>query len=122
MSTPSKHVLVVDDDRHLRFILAHLLKAEGYRVTAAADGQEALDALAGEEPPCFIHLDLQMPGMDGGTFLRERARARLHPEVPVVTLSGCLSSSEELVGLGVANHFIKPVPVEELLDLVRKLC
>jgi CheY-like chemotaxis protein len=120
MSTPAKHVLVVDDDLHVRAVLALLLGAEGYRVTAVADAREALHFLVGAEPPGIILLDLNMPGMDGCTFLRERARARLHPAVPVVTMSGDLPQPEELASWGVADHLVKPVPIEALFEVVRR--
>jgi CheY-like chemotaxis protein len=122
MSTPAKHVLVVDDDLHVRATLALLLGADGYRVTTAADGREALNTLVGMEPPCIILLDLNMSGMDGEAFLRERARAQLHPAVPVVTMSGDLPQPEELASWGVADHLVKPVPIEALLEVVRRHC
>jgi two-component system response regulator GlrR len=122
MSKRPKHVLVVDDDVHVRSTLTLLLEAEGYRVTAVADAREALRFLAGAEPPAIILLDLNMPGMDGGAFLRERARARLYPAVPVVTMSGDLPQLEEPASWGVADHLVKPVPIEALLEVVRRHC
>jgi CheY-like chemotaxis protein len=122
MSNSAKHILVVDDDLHIRAILEQLLRAEGYRVTAVANGQEALQSLAAQEPPCFILLDLQMPGMDGQAFLREQARAALHPTVPIAVLSGNPPRPEELATWGVAAHLTKPVPVEALLEVIHRHC
>ncbi len=71
----SVHVLVVEDDDRLRTVLERLLAAGGYRVTAASNGREALEAVEGGGDFQLVITDINMPEMDGETLLRElRAR------------------------------------------------
>jgi len=82
-------VLVVDDEALVRSLLRRALEAEGFGVTEAASGDEALEILgAAGSPPGLdaVLLDLTMPGRDGGAVLRE-IRAR-HPDLPVALMSG----------------------------------
>lgn len=81
-----KRLLVVDDDLDLRDALADLLVGEGWEVTCAGNGREALDALASERCDVLL-LDYMMPEMHGGEF---RAAQRARPEIvgiPVVLAS-----------------------------------
>jgi two-component system chemotaxis sensor kinase CheA len=59
------HVLVVDDDPHIRGLLGEILEVEGYAVAQAADGLEALDALRAAAEPVVVLLDLMMPRLSG---------------------------------------------------------
>ena len=80
-------ILVVDDDADLRQTLQLLLNDSGYRVTAAANGQAALDQLTAGARPDLILLDLMMPEMNGWQFL-ERARADpALASIPVVIMT-----------------------------------
>ena len=81
-------ILLVDDDPQSRGAAARLLRAEGYRVTEAANGEEALAALKQQRPADLILLDLDMPRIDGLTFLGLlRADPRFNA-IPVVVTSG----------------------------------
>ena len=81
------NILVVDDDADLRQTLQLLLDDSGYRVTAAASGQAALDQLLAGARPDLILLDLMMPEMNGWQFL-ERARADASlAAIPVVIMT-----------------------------------
>ena len=62
---PGDQILVVENHNVTRDVMRHLLEAEGYRVTCAANGHEALERLHEGVPPCVILLDLSMPVMDG---------------------------------------------------------
>lgn len=116
-------ILVVDDDAVVRDSLRDLLVEEGYDVTTAIDGRDALDRLP-EVDPCLILLDLKMPRMDGWEFLARRgdgedaARAD-RPRAPVVLLSGMGYIRD---APGVADFLAKPIQVAQLLDCVRRLC
>jgi DNA-binding response OmpR family regulator len=68
--SPGARVLVVDDDRFIRFAVQRALEREGFTVTAAADGWRALECFD-DEPPDLMMLDLKMPGMDGLQLLQK---------------------------------------------------
>jgi CheY-like chemotaxis protein len=81
----ARRILVVDDDPDLRRRLRGLLEKDGWAVTEAADGREALDRLA--DRPSLVLLDLLMPGMDGFEFLAEFRRRAEFRSVPVIVLT-----------------------------------
>lgn len=80
-------VLVVDDDEGLRRMMAILLSRGGYRVTAAADGEEALASLAVELPSLIIS-DLQMPHCDGVELNRRLERHAVWRRLPLLIVTG----------------------------------
>ncbi|MGH7606153.1 MAG: response regulator, partial [Gemmatimonadales bacterium] len=96
----AKAVLLVDDDEEFRMSLGEFLKAQGFPVVTAADGQDALALLGTIEPPGMILLDFMMPVMNGAQFLAaQRSDARLR-EIPVVLLSaGARDWRGEAVGV-----------------------
>lgn len=114
-------ILVVDDDPDLRGSLAELLEAEGYEVSCANNGEEALDALA-EDAPSAILLDLTMPVMDGWTF---RDRQRLDPRlarIPTVVISASFSDPRSAASLGADAFLAKPFEVSQLTETLQRLC
>jgi two-component system response regulator TctD len=80
--TPPRPVLVVEDDAGLRTYLVSILEAQGYRVVAAASGEEALGAL-GDEHAILAVLDVGLPGMDGFAVAEHLAK-----DVPVIVVTG----------------------------------
>ena len=80
-------VLVVDDDADLRDSLADLLRDEGYAVTLASNGREALDLLPGLQRPCGIVLDIDMPVMNGRQFYQAMRAVPAWADIPIVVLS-----------------------------------
>jgi two-component system, chemotaxis family, chemotaxis protein CheY len=117
MAAPT--VLVVDDDPDILDALSEILEAEGYGVTRARNGQEALDRLE-PSPPGLILLDLMMPVMDGWEFAR-RMRQR-SPEVsnlPIIVLSADRNVGARAREIGAVGHLAKPFELADLLNLVR---
>ena len=111
-------VLVVDDDPDIRLALAEFLIDEGFRVRCAANGREALQALAGDPGDCLILLDLMMPIVNGWQFLDARARDPALARVPVIVITAQPATSGPLAGP------VLPTPLElrRLLDAIRRPC
>jgi|SRR5205823_267566 len=113
-------ILVVDDDATIREALATLLTMEGYRVDAAANGAEALQAVE-RELPALVILDMHMPMVDGWAFA-EAARARgFDPPILVVTATAT-SAERAAREIAAAGFMAKPFDIAELLEAVEKLC
>jgi two-component system response regulator AtoC len=106
-------VLVIDDDPGVRDYMEALVSRQGYEVSAAADGEEALRNLETTQPD-LITLDVVLPGMDGLQTL-EKLKQRL-PDVPVVMLSGHGQARNivEAMRRGASDFLRKPFEVEEL--------
>ncbi|MFF5117848.1 response regulator transcription factor [Dactylosporangium aurantiacum] len=114
------HVLVVDDDPPLADSLRRALVYGGYRVTVAATGPAALDAVAVERPDLVV-LDRLLPGLDGvGVCRRLRATDR---DLPVLMLTARDATADRVEGLdaGADDYLVKPFEYDELLARVRAL-
>jgi CheY-like chemotaxis protein len=118
-ATTVRRALVVDDDPAAREALAAALAREGWAVSTAADGQEALARLREGPVPALVLLDLVMPGMDGWEFLRQREKDPALKAVPVVVVSAAAAQAWG-EGLGVAAHLRKPVEPDQLAREVRR--
>jgi CheY-like chemotaxis protein len=115
-SAPS--VLVVEDDPDIRETLSEVLSAEGYDVTAAANGREALDKLGVMHRPCMILLDLMMPVMNGWEFLRAIEQSADLSSIPVTVVS----AAGHGVPIGGTRFIRKPIDLDLLLEHVRQVC
>jgi signal transduction histidine kinase/CheY-like chemotaxis protein len=111
-------VLVVDDEKATRELIARGLHKEGFRVLAAASGDEAL-RLAREKRPDAISLDVLMPGMDGWTVLRALKGDPLTSSIPVVMVS-MLDDQDIGYALGAADYLTKPFDREKLVLALRR--
>jgi chemosensory pili system protein ChpA (sensor histidine kinase/response regulator) len=114
-------VLVVDDSLTVRRVTQRLLAREGYRVTLAKDGLDALARLA-EETPDVILSDIEMPRMDGFDLVRNlRGDARWR-ELPVIMITSRIAQKhrEHAAQLGVNHYLGKPYAEEELLALIQR--
>jgi two-component system OmpR family response regulator len=113
------HVLIVDDDRGIRELLAGYLEKNGMRVSLAANGRQMRAALE-QGAPDLIVLDLMMPGEDGLVLCRE-LRAGKFRSVPVLMLTARNEEADRIVGLemGADDYLPKPFAVRELLARIR---
>ncbi|HVI75722.1 MAG TPA: response regulator, partial [Anaeromyxobacteraceae bacterium] len=113
------HVLIVDDELNIRRVLAAMLKREGYEVTTAADGEQALAVLQ-KTPVHVVVTDLVMPRMSGLTLL-ERAQAEF-PDVPIImiTAHGTVDSAVQALKAGAFDYITKPFEQEELKKVIAK--
>jgi CheY-like chemotaxis protein len=111
-------VLVVDDDLTIRATFADILGGEGYEVTAAPDGREAMRLAAGQRFDAIL-LDLFMPGMDGLTVLP--LLRDLAPRTGIVIVSAYIEPDRvaEALRLGAAAVLAKPPNLDELLACFR---
>ena len=112
-------VLIADDEKNMRWVLSQALEAEGYEVFEAADGKEALTAVAEHEPEIVI-LDHKMPAPDGMEVLR-RLRSKGH-RFPVIMLTahGNVQTAVEAMKAGANEYLTKPFDLDELKLSIEK--
>lgn len=115
-----RRVLVVDDEENTRLALTRLLSREGYQVRTASNGNEALCQLR-NNPAELIITDLNMPEMNGLTFLRELNREHPMSNVIMITAFGEVESYLEALNLGVFEYLNKPIRLEELKKVMGKI-
>jgi len=120
--TAGARVLVVEDEPHIRDLIALHLKLEGLTATAVGDGDEAL-RLARSEPFDLVILDLMLPGLDGVTVCRAIRRDTPNTDVPILMLTARREESDKVLGLesGADDYLTKPFGVRELVARVRAL-
>jgi DNA-binding NtrC family response regulator len=114
----SGHILVVDDEPGMRRYLQTVLELDSYRVSTAANGEEALSKIQREQPDVVL-LDMVMPGADGLETLKRIREAR--PSTKVVMLS-CVRDTRKVamaMRLGAQDYLSKPVQKEEMDDVLR---
>jgi two-component system chemotaxis response regulator CheY len=101
--------LVVDDSRVVRKVARRILEANGFAVTEAADGQQALDSCRASLPDCVL-LDWNMPVMDGLTFLKSLRAEFGHDNPPVVfcTTENDMDHIEAAIANGAQEYIMKP--------------
>lgn len=113
------HILIADDDRGIRELIATYLEKNGIRVSLAANGREMRNALEYGAPDLIV-LDLMLPGDDGLVLCRE-LRAGNFRTVPVLMLTALGEETDRIVGLemGADDYLAKPFAVRELLARIR---
>ncbi len=117
---PSPRVLVVDDDRAVRESLRRSLEFNGYAVSLACDGAEALAAIAGSAPDALV-IDVMMPRLDG--IETTRALRSAGNDLPILVLTARDSVGDRVEGLdaGADDYLTKPFALDELLARLRAL-
>jgi DNA-binding response OmpR family regulator len=115
-------VLIVEDEPHIRDLVALHLRLEGLEIVAVGDGNEALQH-ARTEPFDVIVLDLMLPGLDGVTICRAIRREPVNSDVPILMLTARREESDKVLGLesGADDYLTKPFGVRELVARVRAL-
>jgi two-component system OmpR family response regulator len=113
------HILVVDDDPHLREVVRFALERAGHRVSEAADGAAALASFA-SEPAELVVLDVLMPELDGLEVCR---RIRARASVPIIFLSSRDDELDRVLGLelGADDYVTKPFSPRELVARAARL-
>jgi len=113
-------ILIVNDEEDIRLTLDQALIDEGYEVSKAINGQEALQKLM-EQPFDLILLDLKMPGLDSLAVLQRMTE--LHPEIKIIIISAraTVESAVEAMKLGATDFIQKPFTPVEIRDMVSKV-
>ena len=115
-------LLTVDDSPSVRKLVEFTLKAKGFKVTPAGDGQEALELMAKEQFDAVI-LDINMPRMDGLELLKKMKGDDAFASIPVVMLTteGQDEDKDKAVALGATAYIVKPFKPTQLLGLIEKI-
>lgn len=113
-------VLVIDDDSYIRELICTVLKNEGFSVSEAVNGRDALKKL-GEEKIDLCVLDLMMPQMDGYEFCKQVRR--YYEDMPILMLTAKSELSQKVKGfeLGADDYLTKPFEIDELLVRIKAL-
>jgi len=108
-----KRVLIVDDEKNMRWVLGQALSGDGYEVLEAADGIEALSIISDQEPDVMV-LDHRMPGKDGMEVLRTVRSKGLQFPIIMLTAHGNVATAVEAMRAGASEYLTKPFDLEEL--------
>jgi len=119
---PARRVLVVEDERSIRELVAQQLRRAGYECRAVASGAEGLELLL-EEPFDVVVLDLMLPGVDGITLCRAIREQGINRHVPILILTARRTEADKVLGLesGADDYVTKPFGVRELMARVEAL-
>lgn len=117
-----KKILIVDDSPTIRKLLGYTLKRNSYITEEAEDGIDAMEKLSGSEIDLVI-VDLNMPNMDGISFVKSLRSGYYNLDVPVIMLTTTSDDElrEEAYGAGINLFLTKPIKPEFLLDKVESL-
>src|SRR3954464_1519520 len=122
VTPPPARVLIVDDERANRQLLQIMLEPEGYDLSLATSGDEAL-AIVARQPPDLVVLDIMMPGMNGYVVTSRLKANPATQHIPVLVLSSLDDQNSQAHGAGAgADGFrAKPVDRRELCQLVKAM-
>ena len=114
------HALVVDDDKNTRRLIQAVLETEGYQVTTAINGEDALEKLEREHIDLVV-LDIMMPGMDGYELTKTLREGQ--SELPILMVSAKQMPEDRRQGflVGTYDYITKPIDVEEMLLRIKAL-
>ena len=120
MAKQPKRILLVDDEENARIGLSRLLSNEGFLVDSVSNGYEALNYLRQQEVNLIIS-DINMPEMNGIIFLKELNKSFPKSNVILITAYGGVESYIEAMNLGAFEYINKPVKIEELKSILKKI-
>jgi DNA-binding response OmpR family regulator len=121
---PHPNILLAEDDRELRELLAFMLFRAGYRVTSCEDGGQLLDHLQNNNGTTFdlVLTDLRMPVLSGLDALRALGDTPVRPPVICMTAFGDAATHAAALKLGAAATIDKPFDLDQLVALVGSHC
>jgi len=115
-------ILIVDDSPTERFYLTDILEKNGYAVTTAVNGEEALAKIRADRPELIL-MDVVMPGANGFQVTRAISRDPALAAVPIIICSSKNQETDRIWGMrqGAKDYFVKPVDPERLLARIAAL-
>jgi len=118
-----KHILIVDDSKTVRNLVAFIMKKEGFTVTMAEDGLDGLEKLYAAGTVDLIISDINMPRMDGFTFIKNVREQDAYRDMPIIVLSteGQEKDIQLGISLGANLYMVKPAQPESMVRNVRML-
>ena len=119
-SGSGSRVLLVDDEFSTAEVLALLLAGEGFHVTTAANGAQALERLE-EAAPDLLVADFMMPGMNGAQLIRMSRALPRYESLPVLLISGAPETALRRYDVKYETFLRKPFSLESFLNAVRRL-
>ena len=114
------HVLVVDDTKNVRLLLTQCLEFEGYTVTTAGNGTEALEILSHQSFD-LIFLDVRMPELSGTEVLRQMRKMGVHSPVVMITAFGTVKNAVECTQLGAVAYLQKPFTENKVKQVLEEV-
>ena len=119
----AKHILIVDDSKTVRNLVAFIMKKEGFKVTMAEDGLDGLEKLYSSEQIDLIISDINMPRMDGFTFIKTVREQEAYRDLPIVVLSteGQEKDIQQGIQLGANMYMVKPAQPDKMVKNVLML-
>ena len=119
----AKHILIVDDSKTIRNLVAFVLKSEGYKVTTAEDGLDAIEKLYNIDAVDLIMADINMPRMDGLTLIKNLREQDIYKDIPIIILSteGQEQDIQTGMTLGANLYMVKPAQPEKMVRNIKML-
>lgn len=119
---PKKSILVVDDEEDILELIGHHLTREGFQVTTATNGENAVKAIT-QKPPDLILLDLMLPGIDGLEVCRILKKENKTADIPIIMLTAKGEESDIITGLelGADDYITKPFSMKVLIARIHAI-
>ena len=113
------HILIVDDEENLRHMLSVMLDKQGYQVSCAANGEQALARLATDSYD-YILCDIRMPEMDGRQFLQQAVGRGITTPIIMMTAYGAVDTAVACMQDGAYDFISKPFKQDEIIIVLKK--
>ncbi|MEA1934886.1 MAG: response regulator [Thermodesulfobacteriota bacterium] len=119
MQSPSKKILVVEDNQDNRELLIKILKVKGFRLIEAVDGEDALQKVSAERPDLIL-MDISIPKIDGYEVTRRLKNQPDFQDIPVIALTAhaMKGDREKALKAGCDGYITKPINIRELPNQV----
>ena len=116
-----KNVMVVEDNEKNRKLMRVVLKAKGYNIIEAATGEEALNLLKNQKPDIIL-MDIQLPGIDGLTLIKQIKASVITKDIPIIAVTAYAMKRDEqkILDTGCNAYVSKPINTQELPLIVEK--